>query len=119
MKNKNLRKQLLDESSVSLKETIDRWKSSEEKIKLVISRLPKNFQDINIEQACGLKSHDPTAICTRCGTTHASTKECSAIGQTCENCGMKNHLAKVCKKPAVPKKDLKTAPVRISLKVSQ
>ena len=92
-----VRERLLQESDLTLKKATELLKSIE------LSK--EQTSQINDTQVHAVstkkKTPQPKSTlkfnCRRCGTKH-EIRNCPAWGKTCENCNVKNHLSKMCRK---------------------
>ena len=55
-----------------------------------------NYQNPLIQTNALTKSFQRKKVCSKCGSSH-NHGECSAHGQTCHNCGRKNHWTQMCR----------------------
>ena len=106
IRDNNLRKRLLQASTLTLKEAIDICRSYE----TTGLQLKVMSQEVNVHKVDKVKSGEERSLkrvggevgrkittCKFCGKSHVMNKfMCPAWGKTCNSCGRKNHFALVC-----------------------
>lgn len=119
LRDNGLRERLLREPDLSLRVAVEICKSSElSKLhsRAMCSSSAVPAQVDAVDRVKKKRSFDPKAktnsifqpkqtrqppkhrTCSRCGSRH-QPRQCPAYGKTCNNCGMENHFATVCRQP--------------------
>ena len=107
------REKLLFDTDLTLKKAIDMVRACEASTTLAdqmnaeaVNRLSIDKSKSKVNQAASQQKSQQSRDqvdntiknCHYCGETHLKGK-CPAFGKKCDNCGRKNHAAKVCRKP--------------------